>query len=205
MTRTERAISMVVGVVGCVAAVVMVPEVRCMAGLDSPMECVDGLGAQPLLPTVGGPPLTALSRVQDPRVTRISTRFKWIEANQPSFYFRDVSLGWNGADSASATVYVHGDEIPKIRVRVYTGGVRNTLLFYYTAHRLDFVHQVNLSSGDRWEQRFYFDGGRLFRWLGPGNAVIQEGQSGFAENSAYLSQLGPHLLDLGRQAVENRG
>lgn len=192
---------MALALIGCAAALVVIPEVRCATGLDSPVECTEGLGARPLLPTTGGTPLSTLARVQDPRVTRISNRYGWIEANQPAFYFKEVPLGWSQADSATATVYVHEGEIPKIRVRVYTGRERNSLLFYYTAGRVDFVHQVNRTDANRWEQRFYFDGGRLFRWLGPGNTVIQEGAHGFAENSAYLAQLGPHLLQIARQAL----
>ncbi len=194
---------MALAVIGCAAAVVVIPEFRCATGLDSPVECTEGLGASPLLPSVSGTPASALARVQDPRVSRISTRYKWIEANQPSFFFKDVPLGWRGADSAIATLYVSGSEVPKIRVRVYTGTERNTLLFYYTGERLDFVHQVNrpASNGARYEQRFYFDGGSMFRWLGPGNIVIEQGVRGYAENSGYLAHLGPHLLSLAHQVI----
>jgi hypothetical protein len=202
MTQVEK-FSLALAVIGCVAGVVVIPEVRCATGLDSPLECTEGLGATPLLPTLNGASPSPLARVQDPRVTSISTRFKWIEANQPGFLFQEVPLTWAGADSATATVYVDGGEIPKIRVRVYTGAERNSLLFYYTGSRLDFVHQVNKPSPDkRYEQRFYFHRNRLFRWLGPGNAVIAEGSAGFAENSAYLAQLGPRLLDLAHQALQ---
>lgn len=198
---------MALALIGCAAAVVVIPEVRCATGLDSPLECTDGLGATPLLPTVTGAPASPLARVQDPRVSRISARFRWIEANQPTFYFKEVPLGWSGADSATATVYVHDGEIPKIRVRVYAGRERNSLLFYYTGGRMDFVHQVNrtVPDGGRYEQRFYFDSGSMFRWLGPGNVVIDEPARGFSENSTYLAHLGPHLLGLARQAVRAGG
>lgn len=192
---------MVLAVVGCAAAVVVIPEVRCAIGLDSPLECTEAPGAALFLPEATGAPPAPLARVQDPRVTRISSRFKWIEANQPDFYFTDVPLGWRGADSASATVYVDGNEIPKIRLRIYDGPERTSLLFYYTGSRMDFVHQVNRHAGTRYEQRFYFDRGRLFRWLGPGNAVIDQGARGYAENSAYLAQLGAHLMEVGHQAL----
>lgn len=201
MTQAEK-ISLALALIGCIAAVVVIPEVRCATGLDSPLECTEGLGATPLLPTLNGAPAGPLARVEDPRATSISTRFKWIEANQPGFLYQEVPLTWAGADSATATVYVNGGEIPKIRVRVYTGTERNSLLFYYTGSRMDFVHQVSKPSpGKRYEQRFYFDRNRMFRWLGPGNAVIAEGSPGFAENSAYLAQLGPQLLNLAHQAL----
>lgn len=194
---------MALAVIGCAAAVIVIPEVRCATGLDSPVECTEGLGATPLLPTATGVPVSALARVQDSRVSRIKSRFDWIEANQPGFLYTEVPLGWRGADSATATVYTDGREIPKIRVRVYKGDERTSLLFYYTGGRMDFVHQVNRTPGAaRYEQRFYFDGGGLFRWLGPGNGVIQQGAAGYAENSAYLAQLGSHLLRLGREALQ---
>ncbi|HEU0302503.1 MAG TPA: hypothetical protein VFR37_23795 [Longimicrobium sp.] len=196
---------MALALIACAAAVVMVPEVRCMAGLDSPVRCAD-LGATPLLPTVTGVPVSTLASVEDPRVVRIRSRFRWIEENQSGFLFQDVPLGWRGVDSATATVYVHQGEIPKIRVRLYSGARWNSLLFYYTAGSLDFVHQVNglhVEGGPRdYEQRFYFDAGRMFQWLGPDDAAIPAGAPGFAENDAYLTRLAPHLLKLARQAVQ---
>lgn len=205
MTIFERTVSLAVAVIGCAAAVVMVPDVRCGLGLDDPVECMPQFAAKPRLPTTAGTP-TRLAPVQDPRVTRIRKRFEWIEANQYAFLSQDVPLGWKGADSATATIYVSGGEIPKIRARVYTGTERSSLLFYYASGQLIFVHQVNatLPSGPRYEQRFWFDGG-LFRWRGPGNGLIDGGAPEFAQNSSYLTQLGTHLMELAVQTVQAGG
>lgn len=201
MTRFEQ-ISTVLALIGCAAAVIVVPEVRCAVGLDAPAECTEVLGAKPLLPTASFVGASTLKPVQDPRISRIKDRYDWIESNQHRFLFKDVPLTWAGADSATATVYVGDREIPKIRVRIYSGVERNSLLFYYTGSRLDFVHQVNTSlpTGTRYEQRFWFDGG-LIRWRGPGNGLIAEAAPEFAQNSAYLTQLAPHLMSVARQAL----
>ncbi len=201
MTRFEQ-VSTALALIGCAAAVVVVPEVRCAIGLDSAAECTDVLGAKPLLPTPALSAASTLKPVQDPRVSRIKDRYDWIESNQPRFQFKDVPLRWAGADSATATVYVTDRDIPKIRVRVYSGRERNSLLFYYTGERLDFVHQVSMTlpTGPRLEQRFWFDGG-LIRWRGPGNGLIAESAPEFTQNSAYLTQLAPHLMSVARQAL----
>jgi hypothetical protein len=194
---------MALAVIGCAAAVFVVPEVRCAMGLDAPAECTDVLGAKPLLPTPSLMAASTLKPVQDPRISRIKDRYDWVEANQHRFLFKDVPLSWAGADSATATVYVADHEIPKIRVRIYSGPERNSLLFYYTGARLNFVHQVNtaLPTGVRYEQRFWFHGEGLIRWRGPGNGLVAESAPEFAQNSAYLTQLAPHLMNVARQAL----
>lgn len=205
MTVFERTASLALALIGCAAAVVMIPEVRCMTGLDGPAECTSQLTSKALLPAPAGA-ATRLVPVQDPRITLIKQRFDRIEANQHAFVSQDVPLKWRGADSATATIYVNGDEIPKIRVRVYTGPERNSLLFYYAGGQLIFVHQVNtaLPNGRRYEQRFWFDGG-LLRWRGPNNRDIDGSAPEFSQNSSYLVRLGSHLMDLAAQTVQAGG
>lgn len=186
---------MAVALIGCAATVIMVPEVRCAMGLDSALEC-GGAGITSLMPPTAAT-LRATPR-EDPRIDPIRKRYNWIEGTPAALQrFDPVPLGWGGADSASMIVFTDPAGVAKVTARVYTGNQRNVLKFYYSGSSLVFVHQVlqNLHpERNAYEQRFYFDGGQMFRWLAPDRMAVSEGAPDFAANSRQLSAIGQHLL-----------
>ena len=197
MSPFERTLTLGLSIIGCAAAVIVIPEVRCAAGLDSAMECTDGFGAAPLLPGPSAGATLRLERGEDPRIGPIRERFQWIENHARRFARSPLPLQWGGADSASAIVYVEGGGIPKITARVWRGSERTVLKFYYDGPELVFIHQIVQTmpgETEQYQQRFYFERGRMFRWLGPTRTPISDGEPEFANNSRYLSTLGQHLL-----------
>ena len=198
MTAAER-ITLLTAVIGCVAAVVVIPEVRWDTGLDSGLTCTD-TGAVATL----APPVAAALRPtprEDSRIDPIRKRVRWIESGPAQLQaYEPVPLGWGGADSASVIVYTDPAGVAKVTARVYNGSRRNVLKFYYAGSSLVFVHQVQQSlypDRNEFEQRFYFDGGRMFRWLAPGG-VVSETAPEFADSARQLAEIGGSLLEIAR-------
>lgn len=201
MTRIERFVSLGATLVAAAAAVWMVPEVRCHMGLDAASTCGAAADALPLLPKADSRLALNFVPTQDPRISRISHVYRSIEARHSRSRFAEVPFRWRGADSAKVAVYRGPSEVDKIRLRVYAGGERTSLLLYYSSGRMIFVHQVDGvigSTGGRREQRFYFDEGRLIRWLGPANEPISDQSAEYRRNSTELDRLGAHLLSIAR-------
>ncbi len=202
MTRIERVLTLGAALIGCAATVWMVPEVRCHLGVDGGTACAPGGGMMPSLPQPQSRVAMHFVPAQDPRITRIRDVYRSIEAREAHSRFAEVPFGWRGADSANVAVYRGPSEVDKIRLRVYAGGERTSLLFYYSGGRMVFVHQVArpaASAAGRREQRFYFDQGSLIRWLGPGNEPVSEQSPEYRRNSEHLDRLGTHLLSIARE------
>jgi hypothetical protein len=196
MTKAERILTMAVSLIGCAAAVIVVPEVRCAVGLDAAPQCGAGADVATLLPST-----TATLRPtprEDRRIDPIRQRYNWIENGRNVTRHEPVALAWRGADSASVIVYTDPGGVAKITARVYNGLERNVLKFYYDGASLVFIHQVmqNLHpETNQFEQRFYFERGHMIRWLAPGGAVSAESPE-FRANSDQLMGLGTDLLQL---------
>ena len=205
--KAVEAFGMAVAVIGCVATVIMVPEVRCAFGMDSAMQCTDASGVEILIPP-GTATLTAVPR-EDARIHPIRQRYKWIENSSSRLQeYAPVPLDWGGADSASAIVYTDRDGIAKITARVYSGDQRNVLKFYYDNASLVFVYQVQQTLypvRNAYEQRFYFGGGRMFRWLDPEKRVVDERSPDFERNSRLLGEIGAELPRLTSELLRMRG
>lgn len=200
MTAAER-ITLLTAVIGCVAAVVVIPEVRCAAGLDSGLECADGGSVATLTAPVSAS-LRATPR-EDSRIDPIRKRYRWIESRPAQLQgFEPVPLEWGGADSASIVVYADRAGVAKITARVYDGDQRNVLKFYYAGSSLVFVHQVQqrlYPERNELEQRFYFDRGRMFRWLAPDGAAVSEAAPEFAGSARQLAEIGSALVEVARK------
>jgi hypothetical protein len=198
MTKIERMLSLGAALVAAAAAVWMVPEFRCYAGLDSDSSCGASANTLPEFPEPHSRLALHFVPTEDPRIARIRTRYNEIEARHRSSYSADAPLAWRGADSAKLTVYRGPTQIEKVRLRVFRAQERTSLLFYYSRNSLFFVHQVSRTTADeRREQRFYFDDGRMIRWLGPGNTPVSDRAPEFARNADDLARLGTHLLAIG--------
>ena len=121
-----------------------------------------------------------------------------------TFHQRRMELGsfarreWTSADSAYATVYDYGGDIQKIRIRVYHGQLRSSLLFYYESGSLVFVHQVDgvIGSGSDTQQRFYFEGPRMIRWRDSNNALVAAHAPAFATLASGLLRISDNVFAL---------
>ncbi|HEU4882873.1 MAG TPA: serine/threonine-protein kinase, partial [Longimicrobium sp.] len=134
------------------------------------------------------PRTAAVGDATEQQIDHIRAVYRGIENGGRIFRQRRMELGelarreWEYTDSVYATVYDYGGDIQKIRVRVYRGNDRSSLLFYYDAGSLVFVHQVDRSidSTTDAEARFYFEGPRMIRWRDYNNNIISSHQPGFA-------------------------
>lgn len=200
MTKFERVVGLSATLIACAAAVIVVPEVRCKAGLDTGAECkLNSLQQHPLVATTG---LSPFRPSMDPQIGEIADLYNWIENNRRDADTATMELRWSGADRVDATVYRLGSGIPKIRVRVYEGSKIMSYLFYYSGEEMVFTHQVWKHSGvpspreNIWDQRFYFRDGQLLRWLTEGKKVVDESHPQFASHSEQLSDLASRVRSL---------
>lgn len=204
----ERGALLVLAVVSCVAALVVVPEVRCAVGLE-PDQRLRAWRCAPRQAVVGpiplSAPLTEAASVED-AIRGIRGEFDVIEKGLPGFAsFRD-EMPEVGGDSAYATVYVDGGEIRKIRSRVYQGGLRSSIQLYYAGGELFFAYQVvtGADGGTLDEQRFYFRDGRLIRWLDARRATVPPGAAGYAGHERRLTELARTLMERARASGAGR-
>lgn len=196
MTKAERILTLALSLIGCAAAVVVVPEVRCAVGLDDAPQCGAGADVASLLPSSSAALRPSVR--EDRRIDPIRQRYNWIENGGNVTRHEPVALAWRGADSASVIVYTDPGGIAKVTARVYNGRERNVLKFYYDGASLVFVHQVmqNLfPQSNQYEQRFYFERGHMIRWLAPAGAVSGESLE-YGAKSDQLMSLGMDLLRL---------
>ena len=206
-SRLATLITLVLAFVSCVAAVLVVPEFRCAVGLETsiPRQCgprkasAQDVASQFTTPRYGSAAASERAAVES-AVLRIRARFQQVE--------RDVEAGRLGSgrkeivgmpgDSAYATVYFAAAEIPKVRARIFENGNRTAYQAYYEGGELVFMFRTVdrlLPSGPQRleEQRYYFDHGRMVRWLSPGGEV-PGGSAEYVAAERQVRALGAALL-----------
>lgn len=146
-------------------------------------------------------PPEAHGRATEDQISSIRSVYQRIENGGAAFYSWRMELDemrreWPSADSVYATVYEDGGLIQKIRLRVFQGQTRTSLLFYYDTGRLVFVHEVR--QVPEWmtnqEQRFYFDGRTLIRWRDTSNAIVFPNGAVYAPRAETLLRISDALL-----------
>lgn len=136
-------------------------------------------------------------------ISYIRQVYQRIEAGGQEFRTWQLGLGplarreWPSADSVFALVYDNGAGVQKIRVRVYEDGVRRSLLLYYDAGSLVFIHEVTRPFGatSNLEQRFYFRDRALIRWRDTGNTIVPLG-SAYDEYARTFLRMSDALMAL---------
>jgi hypothetical protein len=198
-SRLVTLITLITAVVGCVAAVVVVPEVRCMLGLPtSETVCVrhqraPGLSSS-LLPERSG---------EEAAVDRVKALYRRVEREHHTGRYDSIRKEITGTrgDSAYATIYFSRGGVPKIRARIFRGNERTSILTYYDGGDLVFVHRKSSHlpvTGDEAfdEQRFYFAGGRMIRWLrGTDARNVASGADGYDNFEKTMGEVGNLLLE----------
>jgi len=211
-SRLATLIALLLAFVSSVAAVLVVPEVRCAIGLETTLrQCgprtasAQGVENQFASPG-GGPVATGEQAAAAAAVLRIRARFQQVEGDVEAGRL-DASrkeISGLAGDSAYATIYQSDGEIPKVRARIFANGSRTAYQAYYDGGRLFFLfYTVDrlLPSGPQRleEQRFYFDDGRMIRWLAPGGEV-SSASSEYAQAEQRMRSLAARLLDGARSA-----
>jgi tRNA A-37 threonylcarbamoyl transferase component Bud32 len=148
------------------------------------------------------PRTAAVGDATEQQISRIRAIYQDIENGGRVLRMRRMELGefartaWSSADSAYATVYDYGGEIQKIRVRVYQGNVRSSLLFYYDSGSLVFVHQVDgvIGSGADIQQRFYFEGPQMIRWRDSNNVPVPSHTPAYARLATDLLRVSDNIF-----------
>jgi len=218
-SRLVALISLILGFVTCVAAVIVVPEVRCWAGLKSnlPEGCrrgppppspplvspgVVGSFAPPAPPPLPAPTAPSAGPDVAASVARIAALFFVVERERMSGQLNSVRKEITGfpGDSAYATIYFAGSDVPIIRARVYSGDVRTSFQAYYGGGQLAFVYRTanRFLAGDSVEldqQRFYFSGGSLIRWLNENNSDVSPVSAEYADEEKRMRYLGTRLME----------
>jgi hypothetical protein len=132
-----------------------------------------------------------------PEISPIKRDFNYIESNLASFARSQKKVAGLAADSAFAVVYEDETGVRKIRVRLSAGSDRKTMEFYYTAEQLIFAYVVTPQAAYGTvpdEERFYFQQGRMIRWLDGRRHAVPPDDSAFRRNEALLLCEGARLL-----------
>jgi hypothetical protein len=194
--------------VTCVAAMLVVPEVRCAMGLETSLQrqcATRRAAAQDVgehFTTPGdAPPATDARAATAAAVFRIRARFDQVESAVEAGRLPSIRKEISGVrgDSAYATLYLSGNEIPKVRARIFANGNRTSYQAIYDGGRLVFmfrtVDRLDPSGPQRLdEQRYYFDGGRMIRWLGSGGEVSSTSAE-YVDAEQRIRALGGSLLE----------
>lgn len=215
-SRLTASLTFGMAVIGCVAAVVVVPEVRCALGMDegrvlsggrcraqSHVAPGIGLGFMPVSPPGAlaqmGPGSLA-DRADEAMLDRIRREYRAIENRREWLHTWRQEIEGSGAESAYANIWSENGSIRLIRGRFHTSGHRHALLLYYSHGELFFAHQVLNRIGPAGEattldeQRFYFHDGKLVRWLDGNRAGVPVTAAEFAENESRLRDLGARFM-----------
>jgi hypothetical protein len=136
-------------------------------------------------PSDGGALAASLPRApaaadSDP-IAMIRARYEQIQAGLPRYRRTEHELPGYSPQGAALEGYFAGDELRKMRARFYGEGGRALVEYYLWKHELIFVfrqeerYERPLSAQgpgaaaghvvSRTESRFYFVGGRLYRWV----------------------------------------
>jgi len=187
-TRLVTLITVLTAIVSCIAAIVVVPEVRCALNLTTGgMECARK--GNVLLP--------------DDETSRIQRLYANVEAARSHNRYdsiRKAIIGLPG-DSAYATIYRSGDEIPLIRARIFSGNDRTSLLAYYNGGALAFIYEVSshlpaaMDPEEFSQQRYYFADDTLIRWIGGlEKREMPRGSRRFDDAGKRMGALGARLM-----------
>ena len=212
-SRWFAVISLLLGVVSCAAAIIVVPEVRCALGLDTNLTHGCTVRSAPRGGIVY--PLTTPGSTSNPSasvegtVRRIRARFEQVERDQALGRLDSLrkDIQGLGGDSAYASVYFNAGDIPKVRARVFEGDVRTSYQAYYDGGNLAFVYRTSsrlLPSGpvELEQQRFYFEAGRMVRWLDASHSEVSTGSGAYVDAEQRIRALGDRLLEGARAAGE---
>ncbi|HYH81709.1 MAG TPA: hypothetical protein VEX86_18025 [Longimicrobium sp.] len=207
-SRAFTLAALILAFVSCVAALLVVPEVRCMVGLDPSLLAQDArCKARPAAGTGiaaswrsggGSQPLDVSAEA---RVIHIRTRFNDVEQAMESGLYGSVRKEITGisGDSAYATIYVGDGEIPKIRARVYSGDRRTSMQAYYEGGELLFVYRTVariLPSGpsDIEQERYYFGPEGMIRWLDTRREPVSPSSDRFRDRGREVAAFASTLL-----------
>lgn len=221
LSRITAILSFGMAVIGCVAAIVVVPEVRCALGMEEGKvlrggRCQAqlagggpalGFGFLPVAPPGAlaqmGPGSLA-DRADEMTLQRIRREYRAIESRREWLQTWRQEIEGSGAESAYANVWSEDGAIRLIRGRFHRNGHRQSLLMYYKHGELFFVHQVVKRIGPDGEettldeQRFYFDDGKLVRWLDGNRAGVPVSTAEYAENERRLRELAATFMRAAR-------
>jgi len=211
LPRLAGVISFLAAVVSCVAAAMMVPEVRCALGLpvEPAQACVRRAHVPPPVIATGFQSARGAGAADvEARVGSIRARFQQVESELAAGLYGSSrkELGGVQADSAYLTLYTYGGEVPKVRARVYSGGVRTVWQAYYQGGQLVFIYRTDSRGlGGGWadfgQQRFYFADGRMVRWLaGMEKRAIPAGSAEYVDAEQRMRELGTRMLESARSS-----
>jgi hypothetical protein len=216
LSRVTAILSFGMAVIGCVAAVVVVPEVRCALGMEEGQvlregRCRKESAAGPALGFGFLPvsPPGAMSLMQpgsladhadEMMLRRIRREYQEIESRREWLQTWRQEIEGSGAESAYANIWSEDGAIRLIRGRFHRDGHRQAVLLYYRHGELFFVHQLLKRIGPGGEettldeQRFYFADGKLVRWLDGNRAGVPASTAEYAENERRLRELAAALM-----------
>lgn len=197
-SRLTTVITLIIAFVGCVAAVVVVPEVRCALGLPTETTCARHRSAAGLSSS-----LLPEERGLETAIGRIRAVYDRVERERTAGQYDSLRKDITGtdADSAYATIYLSRGAVPEIRERIYHGAVRTSVLMYFDAGELVFVHRASSrmpGTGDDAfdQQRFYFADGALIQWLrGADKRKVPSGTPEYETWERNMGALGTRLLE----------
>ncbi|HEX8244983.1 MAG TPA: hypothetical protein VF541_15850 [Longimicrobium sp.] len=213
-SRLGTLITFILGLITCVAAVIVVPEVRCAVGLKSnlPEGCrrdppravaIDNL----MPPSLPAPTAPSMRPDVAASVARIAKLFQAVEHERATGQLDSIRREITGfpGDSAYATIYFARGDVPKIRARAYSGDVRTSFQAYYGGGQLAFIYRTTnrLFAADSVEleqQRFYFSGGSLIRWLDANHREVSPTSAEYIDAEQRMRSLGTRLMDAVRSA-----
>ena len=182
-----------------VAALVVIVGVVANVGVWSTRAGGSATGSAAFSPRTAG-----VGEATEEQINHIRAVYQGIENGGRTYSQRRMDLGsfarreWPSADSAYATLYDYGGDIQKIRVRVYYGQLRSSLLFYYESASLVFVHQVDgvIGSGTDTQHRYYFEGPRMIRWRDSNNTPVPAHTAAFATMASGMLRISDNVLAL---------
>ncbi|HEU4453770.1 MAG TPA: hypothetical protein VFR81_11965 [Longimicrobium sp.] len=134
----------------------------------------------------------------------IRREYQAIEARRAWLQTWRQEIEGSGADSAYANIWGEDGAIRLIRGRFHRSRNRQSLLLYYKHGELFFAHEVVRQIGPGGEertldeQRFYFDDGRLVRWLDGNRAGVPVSTAEYAENERRLRELAATFMRAAR-------
>ncbi|MEP6689781.1 MAG: hypothetical protein ABJD07_01425 [Gemmatimonadaceae bacterium] len=114
-------------------------------------------------------------------IVAIRDHFAQIERELPTYRLDSTDLMDRSAEGGVLSAYRAGDALRKLKAKYYGETGRATDNFYYWRDSLVFVYRLDerydrTLSGKviaRQENRYYFDGSHLVRWLGPDGRAVQ--------------------------------
>src|SRR5215218_5794697 len=204
LPRLAAVLSFVAAIVSCVAAVMVVPEFRCVLRLPTSQVCDRAVRSD--LVTSFQPASTVAGMDTEARVATIRARFEQVEADVAGGRYGAVrkDLGGVRADSAYLTVYVEGADVPKVRARIFNGDVRTVWQAYYQGGQIVFVYQtVSRAVPGGWadfgQERYYFADGSMVRWLsGMQKRSIPASSAEYVDAEQRMRSLGTRMMESAR-------